>query len=216
MDEVISILLFLTFFYKKRISRIGDVGKFVGNDGYIKTSMSKNAAFAKERGIYPLTQFRQVYKISKEFFSILLNIGYIVYSEWHHTSPFLNRTNFYKWVDSDVMIIVLRNKKMIKKLTTDKFIELVERELVIDREGLNDPEYRKYLYQFIPDIPDVYTFSDGIQINTISKEIFDPKNIEVNKSLRKHRRQLFRKIRQSMYDQKLIQSKSYEDFKNNK
>lgn len=216
MDEVISFLLVLTFFYKKRISRIGDVGKFVGNNGYIKNSMSKHAAFAKERGIYPETQFRKLYKISKEVFSILLNIGYIVNSEWHHTSPFLNRTNFYKWVDSDVMIIVLRNKKLIKKLTTDKFIELVERELVIDREGLNDPEYRKYLYQFIPGLPDVYTFSDGIQINTISKEIFDPKNLEVNKSLRKHRRQLFRKIRQSMYDQKLIQSKSYEEFKKNK
>lgn len=211
----LSVLFTLFFLQKRKDTSIGNIGNFICGKGYINRSISRRGAFAKEKGIYPKTQFKQEYKISQRIFNILIDIGYIVYSEWHHTSAFLNKTEFYRWVDWDVMLVVLRNKQKLRKLSNEKIIDLVKRELDIDKEGFNDIEYRKYICEFLPDIPEIYTFSDGIEINTLTKEVNDPHG-EVNKNFRKKRRQLFRDIRQSIYSKKLIKSKSYEDWKNSK
>lgn len=68
---------------------------FGGNSGYIGYSESVRSFNAKMDGKYPKTEFKRMYGVSEKLFNQLINRGIIENSEWHHTSKFGNKTNFY-------------------------------------------------------------------------------------------------------------------------
>jgi len=77
---------------------------FGGNSGYIGYSQSKRSLSAKNEGRYPKTLFKKYYSISEKKFKELEDRGVIYISEWHHTSKFGNKTNFYS-IDEDRHIL---------------------------------------------------------------------------------------------------------------
>ena len=68
---------------------------FGGNRGYVGYSESVRSAEAKEQGRFPKTAFKKEYGISEKRFNDLVRDGTIGVTEWHHTSKFGNRTQFY-------------------------------------------------------------------------------------------------------------------------
>ena len=90
-----------------------------GNSGYVGYSMSRRAAAAREDGKYPKTDFKKEYKVSDKAFTMLVNLGYIDDSEWHHTSKYGNKTTFYSWTDESYADIYQQNKKEIDGMARD-------------------------------------------------------------------------------------------------
>lgn len=86
-----------------------------GNSGYVGYSMSKRAAEAREEGRYPKTDFKKEYGVSGKSFDLLQKAGIIYNSEWHHTSKFGNRTDFYSWDEPEFAEYYAANKKRIDK-----------------------------------------------------------------------------------------------------
>ena len=72
---------------------------FGGNSGYVGYSISKRAAYAKEEGCFPKTEFKKYYGVSAAVFNVLVDIDVINDNEWHHTSMYGNKTTFYKWAE---------------------------------------------------------------------------------------------------------------------
>lgn len=70
---------------------------FGGNSGYVGYSMSKRAAYAREEGRYPKTDFKKVYNMPQATLDALVSAGIITDKEWHHTSSYGNTTTFYGW-----------------------------------------------------------------------------------------------------------------------
>lgn len=70
-----------------------------GNSGYVGYSMSVRAMEAKDNGRYPKTQFKKEYTINDKTLNVLVDLGIIDNTEWHHTSKYGNRTTFYSWVN---------------------------------------------------------------------------------------------------------------------
>ncbi len=108
-----------------------------GNSGYVGYSMSRRAAAAREDGKYPKTDFKKEYKVSDKAFTMLVNLGYIDDSEWHHTSKYGNKTTFYSWTDESYADIYQQNKKEIDGMARDyasvkAFIEDTRGERYID------------------------------------------------------------------------------------
>lgn len=89
---------------------------FGGNSGYVGYSMSKRASRARNEGAFPKTDFKKEYGLTAQVFDLLDKLGIIYVSEWHHTSKFGNRTNFYRWDEDEYIDIYLENEKDIKKL----------------------------------------------------------------------------------------------------
>lgn len=89
---------------------------FGGNSGYVGYSMSKRAAEAKEEGRYPKTEFRREYHITAKSLDMLISLGFIDNSEWHHTSMYGNKTHFYGWVEDELADDYLKHKKEIDTL----------------------------------------------------------------------------------------------------
>ena len=89
---------------------------FGGNRGYVGYSMSKRAVNARNEGKLPKTDFKKEYGISGKLFNILSNIGVIGIQEWHHTSMYGNRTDFYGWNDEEDSGIWNERCKEIKAL----------------------------------------------------------------------------------------------------
>lgn len=82
--------------------------RYGANRGYIGWSESVRSRTAKEFGIYPKTQFKKEYHISEKVFQEILNAGGFD-TEWHHTSKFFNRTDFYKWNETGIGIIARKD-----------------------------------------------------------------------------------------------------------
>ena len=78
--------------------------------------MSKRAVNARNEGKLPKTEFKKKYGISGKLFNILSNIGVIGIQEWHHTSMYGNRTDFYGWNDEEDSGIWNERCKEIKAL----------------------------------------------------------------------------------------------------
>ena len=78
--------------------------------------MSKRAVNARNEGKLPKTDFKKEYGISGKLFNILSNIGVIGIQEWHHTSMYGNRTDFYGWNDEEDSGIWNERCKEIKAL----------------------------------------------------------------------------------------------------
>lgn len=78
------------------------------NNGYIGWSESVRSSCAKEIGIYPKTLFKKEYHISDKLFQEIDSAGGFDH-EWHHTSKFFNRTDFYKWNETGISIIARKD-----------------------------------------------------------------------------------------------------------
>ena len=89
---------------------------FGGNRGYVGYSMSKRAANARNEGKLPKTDFKKEYGITGKLFNILEDIGVIGVQEWHHTSMYGNRTDFYGWEDKEDLGIWNERSEEIKAL----------------------------------------------------------------------------------------------------
>lgn len=78
------------------------------SSGYIGWSESIRSHTAKECGIYPKTQFKKEYHISEKLFQeILAADGFD--EEWHHTSKYFNKTNFYKWNETGIEMLACKD-----------------------------------------------------------------------------------------------------------
>ena len=89
---------------------------FGGNRGYVGYSMSRRAANARNEGKFPKTDFKKEYGLSEKLFNILEDMGVIGVQEWHHTSMYGHRTNFYGWEDDEDLGIWKDRCKEIKAL----------------------------------------------------------------------------------------------------
>lgn len=89
---------------------------FGGNKGYVGYSMSKRAVNARYEGKLPKTDFKKEYGISEKLFKILKEIGVIGVQEWHHTSMYGNRTDFYGWNNEEDLGVWNERVKEIKSL----------------------------------------------------------------------------------------------------
>lgn len=76
-----------------------------GNSGYIGYSESVRSYNAKKDGKYPKTVFKKEYSITEKKFKELEERGVISISEWHHTSKFGNKTDF--WAVNDFVLFYL-------------------------------------------------------------------------------------------------------------
>jgi len=69
---------------------------FGGNSGYIGYSKSVRAYNAEREGRFPKTIFKKKYGLTEKTFNFLENRGIIGTSgEWHHTSKYGNKTQYY-------------------------------------------------------------------------------------------------------------------------
>ena len=80
-----------------------------GNSGYIGFSESKRSFAAKEDGKYPKSIFKIEYGISEKMFQTLIERNIIEVSEWHHTSKFGNKTEFFKINDDILFYFMIGN-----------------------------------------------------------------------------------------------------------
>lgn len=87
-----------------------------GNSGYVGYSMSVRAMRARNEGSYPKSDFKKMYGISANAFDILVGAGVVYVSEWHHTSKYGNRTDFYRWDDESLSEVYDERKKDIAKM----------------------------------------------------------------------------------------------------
>lgn len=87
-----------------------------GNSGYVGYSMSKRAVSARNEGAYPKTDFKKEYSVTASHFDYLDRASVIYVSEWHHTSKFGNKTDFYRWSENKYADIYLSSKKEISSL----------------------------------------------------------------------------------------------------
>ena len=86
------------------------------SSGYVGWSESIRSHTAKECGIYPKTQFKKEYHISEKLFQEILEAGGFE-KEWHHTSKFFNKTDFYKWNETGIEILACKD--------FDKYIDTI-------------------------------------------------------------------------------------------
>jgi hypothetical protein len=93
--------------------------------GYIGFSMSRNAAYAYEDLCMPKTAFKKHYKISEKKFRELLDAD-ILDEEWHHTSKFYNKTNFYKATEEALCEMDTKQADIELSNLVDEFIEYCE------------------------------------------------------------------------------------------
>ena len=99
-----------------------------GNSGYVGYSESVRAYNAKQEGKYPKTLFKKEYGITEKKFKELEERGVIYISEWHHTSKFGNKTDFWA-VENFILFYLLIGQKQraydcyknSKKYTAYKF-----------------------------------------------------------------------------------------------
>ena len=91
----------------------GPVG---GNSGYIGYSMSKRAAEARGEGRFPKGDFCKEYGVSRAHFDTLVKAGVIDNSEWHHTSSYGNRTEFYEWAEPEYREMYEEHKREIGQI----------------------------------------------------------------------------------------------------
>lgn len=112
---------------KKSMDKIGYTYRrnryYGGNSGYVGYSMSVRAAEARRNGRFPKGDFRSYYNITLNSFNLLVEIGIIDDTEWHHTSKYGNQTTFYSWQNDEYQEYYSTNKKEIDKLSREYYNE---------------------------------------------------------------------------------------------
>lgn len=155
---------------------------FGGNRGYIGYSISVNGYNAKNEGRFPKTEFKKVYAITDKMFASFLENDIIYKSEWHHTSMYGNRTDFYAWQNEDYREFYENNVDAIKAMIKNNedytsAFEAYREERENDRmnqqairlaesEAYNAyvAEYRKTNDRFVT--PAEFVASNGVIVNT--------------------------------------------------
>lgn len=134
---------------------------FGGNSGYVGYSISKRGHQAKKEGRYPKTQLCKEYGISPRDFNEALDLGIVSRSEWHHTSKFGNRTEFYELEDELIAFLVLVNEKKYKDLldyfegSDQEFAEYIrDAKYWIGRRYNNEVELLKNLSKTLSECPE--------------------------------------------------------------
>ena len=97
-----------------------------GNSGYVGYSMSKRAAWAREEGRFPKTDFRKEYGVTEKALDALVKAGIINNSEWHHTSVYGNKTTFYGWDEDYYAGVYTEKKSIIDKLAREGKTDEIE------------------------------------------------------------------------------------------
>ena len=110
---------------RKSISGIGR-NWYGGNSGYDGYSMSVRARNARSNGKFPKVDFKKIYHVSEPSFNALRATNWILNSEWHHTSKYGNRTEFYEWGKPEIAEFYLAKKKIIDKLSKEKNYDEIE------------------------------------------------------------------------------------------
>lgn len=142
---------------KSLVQHINEARVFGGNSGYVGYSMSRRAANAREEGRYPKTDFKKIYGLTDKTLSVLVDLGIISDTEWHHTSKFGNKTTFYAWeyksfqlyYEANKPIVVERIKKNELDALRDEFFKFDE-EYSLAQKRVQDKllkvlnEYKKY------------------------------------------------------------------------
>lgn len=142
---------------KSLVQYISEARIFGGNSGYVGYSMSRRAANAREEGRYPKTDFKKIYGLTDKTLSVLVTLGIIDNTEWHHTSKFGNKTTFYAWAyksfqlyyEANKPIVVERIKKNELDALRDEFFKFDEeysqsQKRVQDKLSKVLDEYKKY------------------------------------------------------------------------
>lgn len=142
---------------KSLVQYISETRIFGGNSGYVGYSMSRRAANAREEGRYPKTDFKKIYGLTDKTLSVLVTLGIIDNTEWHHTSKFGNKTTFYAWAyksfqlyyEANKPIVVERIKKNELDALRDEFFKFDEeysqsQKRVQDKLSKVLDEYKKY------------------------------------------------------------------------
>lgn len=126
---IIYIGLVCTAMLLKKHRGISGIGRtwYGGNSGYQGYSMSNRAVQAREEGRYPKTDFKKKYGITESVLNMLVDLGIINNTEWHHTSKFGNKTIFYGWEENGYADIYKLYKKDITRLIKNGDISEVER-----------------------------------------------------------------------------------------
>ncbi len=78
--------------------------------------MSKRAAQARAEGRFPKGDFCREYGVSKAHFDTLVKAGIIDNSEWHHTSSYGNKTEFYEWAEPEYREMYEEHKREIGQI----------------------------------------------------------------------------------------------------
>jgi hypothetical protein len=150
-----------------------------GNSGYVGYSLSVRAAQAKQDGKYPKTEFRKMYGITPLLFQFFIDNDIVYVSEWHHTSMYGNKTNFYSWSNKSYKDCYLDNIDEIKKLFRLKKFEVIltifedsetiakrKQEELETRQNELYSQYQNYIQKAreIHPIPNTYTTTNGVLI----------------------------------------------------
>lgn len=159
---------------KSLVQYISEARIFGGNSGYVGYSMSRRAANAREEGRYPKTDFKKIYGLTDKTLSVLVTLGIIDNSEWHHTSKFGNKTTFYAWAyksfqlyyEANKPIVVERIKKNELDALRDEFFKFNEeysqsQKRVQDKLSKVLDEYKKYRDDYKKN-NDSFNLTDGV------------------------------------------------------
>lgn len=159
---------------KSLVQYISEARIFGGNSGYVGYSMSRRAANAREEGRYPKTDFKKIYGLTDKTLSVLVTLGIIDNSEWHHTSKFGNKTTFYAWAyksfqlyyEANKPIVVERIKKNELDALRDEFFKFDEeysqsQKRVQDKLSKVLDEYKKYRDDYKKN-NDSFNLTDGV------------------------------------------------------
>lgn len=173
---------------------LGEGTRFrIRNSGYAErdngTAISKRALKAEENGTFTAGTFRKNYGVSKKAFDILLELGLIKNTEWHHTGANFKQSDFYSWTDSEradgnmdysngiaqensLADIYIQNKKIIEKLL--KEYDVRNWEFREKRRMHHIPKFEDYKYNIFSDKWQSYLTDDEektrrIQHATISE-----------------------------------------------
>lgn len=159
---------------KSLVQYISEARIFGGNSGYVGYSMSRRAANAREEGRYPKTDFKKIYGLTDKTLSVLVTLGIIDNTEWHHTSKFGNKTTFYGWVyksfqlyyEANNPIVVERIKKNELDALRDEFFKFDEeysqaQKRVQDKLSKVLDEYKKYRDDYKKK-NDSFNLTDGV------------------------------------------------------
>lgn len=107
---------------------------FGGNSGYDGYSRSIRALNAMNEGKFPKTLFIQKYGLTPTSFAKLLELDLIYISEWHHTSKFGNKTDYYSWYNDDIKDYYLQHKEAILQKLRKGLLE----EVALEFEEYNE------------------------------------------------------------------------------
>lgn len=156
---------------------------FGGNSGYVGYSMSKRAAEARAEGRFPKTDFKKEYGVTEKSFIALVKAGMIDGSEWHHTSMYGNKTNFYRWDEPEYADYYKEHKKEIDKAAREESEELegmldaVKDEVADKRhqEFIKEQEETRRIFELHKEyenflntlpMPEEFTSQNGVKIVT--------------------------------------------------